>query len=893
VDTAGVLVDSIALTPTIKDSALTIRISKDSLTSRVEYGGRDSMIFDNVEMMVHLYGEAFVNYESLILSAHYIVVDLDSSIAIAEAGRDSLNNIIGVPEFVDGEQKFNALKMRYNFKTKKGLVFDAVTQESDVFVRGGRTKYIAEADTTNGDDFVFSENAIFTTCDHPEPHYGIRSSKQKLVPNKLVVIGPSVVEIGGVPTPLVLPFAFFPLAKGKRSGLIFPRDYEYSQQWGFGLRELGYYFPINDYMDLRLMGDIYFSGTWAITARSSYTKKYKYRGNLELAFGDRIQEFSGDYRKQHQRSFKIIWSHTQDKKSNPYHNFSGNVNFQLNRFDQLNRNDAASVLNNTIRSKVEYRRTFPDQPYSLTMALSHSQNQNTGQINIAFPELRFNVRQIQPFKKKDRIGEPRWYEDIGMSYAFDVKSKYNVQDSLFLKDFSIDDLNYGAKHTLNISSNYAVLKYLRFNTSVKFTEFWHFQRQEKTFDPTEIYTVVGVDTSSNGTIITEVDTTFGTLFTDTTQKFTPFHDFSISTGLSTKLFGTARFKGKVRGIRHVMTPSVNFRYSPNYQDPYLKYWDRVPTDSRYRLGDTLDYSVFLPNAIGTPSVNERELALSFRLENNFEAKYFSKADSAEKNVKLLDKISIWTDYNYAREELKWNPVSMSTFTKLFGGLTNVNIGARFDPYAVTYDENGRATRIDKFAYKETGHLLRFDRADANFTTRFTIKQLADLFNRFSGKSTGSEEDIVIPPPPPETPLDPFTLGPGDPGQPGGQLDNQEVGESLFDLFAKFSISHSIRLAYNAQQNGDTLIINNHFIELNGGLKLSENWNVGFSRIGYNFKQKTITYPDLSFTRKLHCWQLTFSWQPVYGTYSMFIGVNPGSMDFLKIPYRRNNVDTFY
>ncbi|MDX1685329.1 MAG: putative LPS assembly protein LptD [Saprospiraceae bacterium] len=872
-----------------QDTVPRVRISKDSLSSRVDYGARDSMVFDNEKKLIHLYGEAYVNYQSLKLKANYIVVNIDSNLAIAEAGRDTNNNIIGVPEFIDGEQKFNAMKMRYNFKNKKGIVYEALTQEGDIYVRGARTKYISEGDATTGEDHIFNRNAIFTTCNLPEPHYGIRSGKQKVIPNRLVVTGPSVVEIHGVPTPLVMPFAFFPLLKGKRSGLIFPRDYEYSDRWGFGLRELGYYFPISDYVDLRVLGDIYFSGTWGITARSTYTQRYKYRGSLEIAYSDRVQEFPENYRKQHQRSFKIVWNHRQDKKANPFYTFSSNVNFQLNRFDQLNRNDANSALNNTLKSSIKFTRYFPDKPFTFTSSLRHTQNQNTGEINVAFPNLLFNVRQINPFQRKEAIGDPKWYENIGMSYSLEAENNYNTQDSLFLKDINASNLDYGVKHSLNISSNYTILKYLQFRTSVRFNEFWHFRQRTKRLDPTLILDTLSTDTAANGAVVAEVDSIFGRVLTDTIQKFTPFHDLSLSAGFSTKLFGTLRFKGWLRGIRHVITPSVSFNYSPNYRNENWNYWKTVSTSTRPSEDEMEEYSIFLPNIIGSPNVGEQQLSINYSFDNNFQAKIFSKSDSTEKNIKLLDNVSVSGNYNYAREELKWSMINISTYTKLFGGLTDVRVGARLDPYAVEYDENGNAERINSFAFDETGDLLRFDRADLNLTTRFTIGQLGKIVNGLLGKGGG--EPVGDTPPLPTTPVDPVSLGPGEIQAPPAAKEAQ--GESLFDLFSNFSISHSIRFALTTNVNGDTVQINNHYMELSGALRLTPNWSVGFTRVGYNFKQEAITYPDLSFTRDLHCWQLTFSWQPVYGTYSLFIGVKPGSLDFLKVPYRRNNVDTFF
>jgi hypothetical protein len=867
--------------PMRSDTVRKVRISKDSLDTKVEYGARDSMRFDNMNNLVYLYGDAYVNYGSLRLTADFIQVNIDSNLAIAQAGRDSMDNLIGIPEFVDGPQKFNATRMKYNFKSKKGMVYEAVTQESDIYVRGTKTKYVGANDTLDqSDDVIYNKNAIFTTCNHPEPHYGIRSLKQKLVPNKLVVVGPSIVEVAGVPTPLILPFAFFPLTKGKRSGLIFPRDYEYSERWGFGLREIGYYIPINDYMDTRVMGDIYFNGSWGVSTQTTYKKRYKYNGNLRLAYSSRKQEVFNDYREQVQTSFRINWSHTQNNKANPFHNFSGNIDFQVNRFDQLNENAAANVLDNTIRSTVTYRRLFPGKPYTLTMALNHSQNNNTRDVSIAFPELRFNMRRIQPFKKQRAVSEKRWYDEIGVTYNLTAKSRYQTKDSLLFQAFDVNNLDYGVKHDVQLNANYNIFKYILFNSSVNYNEFWHFRQLQQGLANEYVIDTMQVDTDPNGNPINEIDTTqFGIRTRDTIQGFIPFRNISVSTGLSTKIFGTARFKGKLRGLRHIVTPSVSLRYSPDYRATQLEYWKSVSTDLRPGFDIPQEYSVFLSNAVGVPSVREEQFSLDFRIDNNFEAKYFSKKDSTEKKFRILDKLSIWTDYNIARETLKWNYVNMSTFTELFRGLTRVQLAAQFDPYAVRYDESGNEERINTFAWDETGSLLRFNRADMNVNTIFTIRQLIDLF-----KSQKTDEE-------PTDDVD-------ETKDQGGRQRNQRrraisEGSSLLDLFANFRVSHTIRFEIEAQQGRDTVQINNHYIELRGNLQISPKWSIQLGRIGYNFKQKRITYPDVGFTRDLHCWSLSFNWQPVYGTYSLFIGVKPGSLDFLKIPYRKNNIDTFF
>ena len=431
-----------------------------------------------------------------------------------------------------------------------------------------------------------------------------------------------------------------------------------------------------------------------------------------------------------------------------------------------------------------------------------------------------------------------------------------------------------------MNANYNIFKYILFNTSVNYNEFWHFRQLQRGLDEAYEIKMDSIDVDPNGNPITEIDTVrYGIGIRDTIQGFIPFRNISVSTGLSTKIFGTARFKGKLRGLRHIVTPSVSVRYSPDYRATQLEYWKSVSTDLRPGFDIPQEYSVFLSNAVGVPSVREEQFSLDFRLDNNFEAKYFSKKDSTEKKFRILDKLSLWTDYNIAREELKWNFVNMSTFTELFRGLTRVQLAAQFDPYAVRYDESGNAERINRFAWNETGSLLRFNRADMNVNTIFTIRQLLDLL-----KSQDTEEEVEN-----------DVANSDDQSGRNNKKRKRAVrgGSSLLDLFANFRVSHTIRFEIEAQQGRDTIQINNHYIELRGNLQISPKWSIQLGRIGYNFKQKRITYPDVGFTRDLHCWNLSFNWQPVYGTYSLFIGVKPGSLDFLKIPYRKNNIDTFF
>ena len=392
-----------------------VAISENALDEKVTFGAKDSIDFDNAENKMHLYGDAFVKYEGLELKAGYIVLNLDSNIALAQTFIDSIGKLGGQPSFSDGgSQNFKADKMRYNFKSQKGIVYGVSTTQSNLFLTGTKTKFItneiSKGDSTSTENILYNRRAIFSTCDLPHPHYGIRSGKQKVIADKVVVAGPSNLEISGVPLPIVLPFAVFPLKQFKSTGLIFPQGYEYSPQWGFGLDGVGWYFPISDYVDLRMTGQIYWHGTWGINADSRYRKRYKYNGNLNLSYSSR--KSIGDPLRTN--SYAIRWSHNQDSKAHPTRRLSGNVNIQGNGFQSVNNNDAQSVLQQTLSSNISYSQSFPGKPFRLSANMNHSQNTQTNKVTITLPSLNFQMDRIYPFKKKGGSSgnKEKWYEKI-------------------------------------------------------------------------------------------------------------------------------------------------------------------------------------------------------------------------------------------------------------------------------------------------------------------------------------------------------------------------------------------------------------------------------------------------------------------------------------------------
>ncbi len=909
-----------------------VKFSADTLDDLVDYSARDSIRLDNVNRLIFLYGNASIKYQTYSITADYIRVNLDSSTALAEQlpdslkkvdafdqlnapepepepepelpllyedtiGLDTLNdpfaledrrrqrmpvekkerNEDGRPFFDDGTSQFTAQRLRYNFKTRKGKIYDVVTEESNMFIHGSETKFVSGGQDTNSVDYVYSQDVLLTTCNADHPHYGIRSRKQKIVPNRQVIVGPSNLEIAGVSTPLILPFGFFPISRGAKNGLIFPSNYEYSEEWGFGLRDIGYYFPLGEYIDLELTGDIYFNGSWGIRGKSQYRKRYSYSGSFDIGFSNRIGETIdaelGPIRDP-VKSFKVNWSHRQDPRSRPNQTFSASVQMQTSGYDQLNYNDAARVLNSQYSSNVSFRKVFQGTPFTLSTNARASQNTRTGTMQFTLPDVNVSMRRIFPFqRKKTRSPEQKWYEKISLQYTGKFLNRIKTQDSLLFQQSLFKDAEYGANHSLNSSASFQVLRYFTVSPAVNYDESWYFKTIQKQFDPTLDLRIVDsiVNPLDSNDVTPVYDTlSFGEVLKDTINGFKPLREFSTSISLTTTIFGSlgvGRTKGWFRGLRHVIKPNISFSYSPDYTDPALGYVGYVQTDVRRE--EETPYSIFEGALFGSPPLTGQRMALGYSFTNILEAKVFSKRDSTEKKIKLFNTLSVNGSHNFVLDSLKWSTVNISGTTTFFKGLSRMNFSAVYDPY--DQDKNGR--RINQFYWKTKGKPLRFARAAVRLSTGLTVAQLKSLFKGdFEGvtnRSSGSR-------------------GVGGQSQDKG---DEEKEESLTDLFSSFRLNHDLVMMWVMNNEGNTeMTVTTNSINTRGSFRLSPNWDINVGNIGYDFRSKRLTYPHFGFTRNLHCWEMGFNWAPQRGTYSFHIRVRQAPLNFIKIPYQKNRQD---
>ncbi len=856
-----------------------VPLSKDSLDSKVDYDAKDSIVFDYAHNFIYLYGNAIVKYKTINLTANFIVIDFKNNIASAGPTLDSAGKKIGLPHFKEGQQDFTADSMRYNFKTRKGLVFDVVTKQNDVYIHGAITKFTASvkdsAQNQVTDDIAYSSGAIFTTCNAPHPHFGIYSNKQKVIANKMVIVGLSQLYISDVPTPLFLPFAFFPLTKGKRTGLIFPRDYEYSPTFGYGLREMGWYFPLSDNYDLTATGDVYWKGTFGLKLRSSYVKKYTYSGGFTLGYRSTITEDA--YANSNRiPSWSIQWNHSKDSRVNPTLSFSASVNMsgstsasQYANYNSTTYNDFAHATTTSLNSSISFTKTFPGKPYSLSGSFQHSQNTITRDFTVTAPDLNFSLQTIFPFKRKKLVGEERWYEKISFQYNTKLTNRIQTKDSLLFTPQMWNSAQFGMSHTMSSNVNFQIGNF-QFSPSINYSELWYLKDQTRKFDPSVItkprvvYDTISAlridSTVVNDTIQSgKVDTFFN-------NRFSRVGQLSAGANLSTKIFGTINFKkGWLRGIRHRVDPNIGFVYSPDYRN----YADSVQTNLNNPLKQI--YSRYENSIFGTPSSGGPQAAITYSLSNFFELKYLSK-DSTLKKMKLLENIFIGGSFNAIADSFKWSRVAMSTNTSLFKGLSSLSVNALFDPYGRNKD--GR--RLQTFAYQANGKLLNFENLTLSINTGLSIRQIRELFNN----------PTVLPGSQPQS----LTTRQQDSIARRSAL-KRAAAESFLDIFNNFSLRHTFAVSIDKQFGHDTTIVQNA-LYTSGDIPITKNWRITVGNIGYDFANKRLTYPDFGFFRSLHCWEMGMNWQPTRNTYSFFLRVRPGSLDFLKLPYNKSN-GTYY
>lgn len=829
---------------------LGIRYSKDSVDMPVQYESADSMIYDLVERKVYMYDNAEVFYEQYNLKAGYIEFNFLTNIATATCLIDSAGNEVQCPFFDDKTQQFTCRRIEFNFKTKKGKIYDASTQQGDGYLVSNATKFISkggDSTTDNSQNILYSEGCLYTTCDAGHPHFGIRASKAKIIPGKLIVVGPSFLEIMGSPTPILLPFGFFPITKNKRSGLILSMDLDFSPRLGPGIQEIGFYLGLSEFWDLRVTGDFYMRGSFRTRVASNYNIRYKGQGLIKLGYTRLQIDDPGTPGYDLTNEFNISWTHTQSPQAHPSQNFTGSINFGTADYNKNTFNDAESVLATTFNSNISYTKRFLGTPFSLSARISHSQNTKTNAMTITFPQLSFNMNQVFLFKRKNISGKQRWYERIGFSYSVNGSNTITTTDTALFQpgglEKALEDMNYSLTHSPKLNFSFKLFKVINIQPTVNYTQKWFFYRNREFLDPTPVISATdATDTTS-----------FGSVDSYREYGFYTTHQFNAGIQVNTQIYATGQFNlGALKSIRAVFTPTLGFSWTPSFENAYDYYYDSVQYDTRYP-DELRRYNYF---AFSPPS--GRSALFTYGLNSRFEAKVKKPLrDSLNKDpfkkIILLPTANINGSYNLAADSLHFSVINFNTSTVLFKKIT-LTFSSIFDLYAANPENNAR---INTFEYAVSKRLMRVTSMNFDASTSITAQDFRKLFKKKGATESKDEKD-----------------------------------KKQFDLIQNINLSYSLRLRNEYVNGVDSTLISANQISLSGSINLSKGWAIRIGNIGYSFKDERITFPDFTFSRDLHCWQMGLSWQPERQTWNFFIRVKPGSLGFLEVPVQRGVYDTF-
>ena len=783
------------------------------------------------------------------ITAGIIIVDYNKNEIYAGRIKDSFGIYTQLPVFVQGNDEVNPDSLKFNFDTKKAIIFNSRTEEAGL-------KIISDITKKENDSVYYMNRAKFTTSENIEnPEYYFLLRKAKVIPGKKIITGPTNMYIADVPTPIGLPFAYFPISNKRSSGIIFPSFGEQNSR-GYFVQNGGYYLPINDNLDLTLLGDYYTNGSYGFRLENTYLYRYRFRGNLSFRFENLIQSERGfpDYSKS--SIYNLRWSHSQDSKSNPNSRFSASVNLGSSKYYQqsINQMNAANFLNNSLSSSISYSKTFPGEPQvNMSVSATHSQNTNTQAINMTLPTLQGSVSRIYPFAPK--VGTKKGIiQNINFQYNLRGENRILTTDSLFFKKEMFESAKTGLQHSIPISTNFKLLKYFSFSTSANFQETWVFKTISKDYD-IELQEVI----------------------TNENRGFDSFRTYNISTSLGTTIYGMYNFseKNKIRALRHVMRPSISYGISPSFD----KYYDSYEVISADGLTTSdIEYSRFEGSIFGLPNKNYAS-SIALSLNNNVEAKVVDKESEENelKKVVILNNLNFSTSYNLAADSLRLSPIRMNGGTQLFKNKMNVNFGATLDPY--TLDENNN--RIDEFQINSGGGLFRLTSANLTFNYAFS----SDSSEKKSDRNQASIDESV-------------RNGGRDDDLFGRAMDtsteefsraDDEKKEKVPNNLYNYKIPWSLRMAYAVNYNNSVgqNEISSHSLMFSGDVELSPKWSAGISS-GYDFKNQGITYTQLRFERDLLSWRMNFSWIPFSAnkSWNFFIGIKSGMLSDIKYDKRR-------
>lgn len=839
-----------------------IRREKVDLENVVTISSTDSMIMVGREK-AYVYGNANVEYDGFTLKAAEIDMNLKDNTVHAVGRVDSIGELQGRPVFSDNGQEYDTETIDYNFKTKRAFITDIITQQGEGYLTGGVSKKME-------DESYYVEGGKYTTCeDHECPHFYLQMTRAKVVPGKNVVSGPAYMVLAGLPLPLAVPFGYFPFTDEYASGIIVPTfGDDYNR--GFYLSDGGYYFAINDNVDLALTGEIYTKGSWGLNAQSTYKKRYKYNGNFQVNYLKTITGEKSDPDYSAATNFQVLWSHSQDPKANPNMTLSASVNFSTSGYSRndLNSYYGSGFTENTKSSSVNMTYRFPRSKWSLSTSLNISQRSQDSTLSVSFPNINVTMQQVYPFKRKKAVGDERWYEKIRISYTGQLQNSLTAKQNQFFKKSLIKDWRNGMKHSLPISATFSLFRYINVTPSISLNDRMYTTKVKRQWDPNASAEVC-----------------------DTSYSLYNVWDFNASVSLDTKVYGFYQplpFLGdKVKMIRHVLTPSISFSGAPDFSSPFFGYYGTYDRPMSDGTTQPYKYSMFPNSLYGVPGQGKSGV-VSVSLANNLEMKVKSDNDSiGEKKISLIENLSISQSYNFAADSLNWSNINTSILLRLMKNF-NLNLSATWDVYTYQLNAAGNPVRVNIPRWKAGKGIGRLASTGTSFS--YTINN--DTFKKKNDKKNNNNNQGK------NDPDDPFNEenNRNNSRRRDGEDENQSseldaYGYMPWSVPWSLSLNYSVNYGYGAFDY-DKLEYKGKItqnLSFSGNIKPTKNWSLGFSA-SYNFDTHKIAYMNCNIARDLHCFTMRASVIPVgpYKSYNFHIAVKSSLLSDLKYDKRSSS-----
>lgn len=856
-DSALAAMDSIAFADSVSRADSMALLGKSSLERPAFSTARDSIIedFSDGKRMIYYYGDVTVSYGTMKLSADYMEYDLHTQTVYARGTKDSTGVITGMPKMEDNGKTYTMEEVRYNFDTKKARITNMVTQEQEGILHGKNIKMMP-------DQSINITKGKYTVCDCEHPHYYLHLTAAKVMtkPSQRTVFGPAYPVIEDVPLPVALPFGFIPKRPDRATGFLMPTFGEEMAR-GFYLRDAGMYFVLGDYFDLSLTGDIYTLGSWAIDVNSRYKVNYKFNGSFALTYSNDQTGEKGSTDFFQTRNFAVRWSHSQDSKARPGTTFSASVNFSSPSNNKYNSTSVNEALQNQISSSISYSKNWNGK-MNLSVNALHSQNSRDSSYSFTLPNLTFSVSRFYPFKRKNRVGKEKFYEQFSLGYNTTLQNKINFKASEFNQPGFMDKFQNGMTHNFQIGlPNFSLFKYINVTPSISYGMNWFFDKTEKVYNP-ETNTVEDVEGGQFST-------------------FGATHNYSGSVSMNTRLYGMFNFgkHRKIQAIRHVVSPSLSFSFSPE-KGTYFNGWRTLNYVDNEGNQKSLDYNIYAGQLYSAPGKG-KTASMNLSIGNNLEAKVRDLRDTTGagmKKIKLIDQLNLSTGYNFLADSLNLSNIGLTMSTSVFGKV-GISANANFDPYAI--DERGR--KINKFNVQTQGWSkpVRLTNASASLSYSFSGEGKTKSSDGTQGGSNPADNYTRIY-------YHPVT------GEyiPGGYLYYMNTN-APWSVNLSYSYSYSRSYQYSNNQ-----LITNHrhtqTLSANGTVKITPAMNINLTT-GFDLMAMKMTTTQLSATYDLHCFNIAVSWVPSgqWQSWSFRISANAAALaDLLRFKKSNSYWDNF-